>query len=121
MFAISVEASFKASHSLGLADGSKEPSHQHNWVVSARVESESLDGSGTVMDFHGLKQLLSGITDELDGTDLGQIQYFKLNGCSAEVIAKYVYEKLEKLLPVRVSLSEVKTAESAGFAAKFSG
>ena len=43
MFTISVETHFWASHQLHLPDGSKEPSHYHNWLVTVQVAAEKLN------------------------------------------------------------------------------
>ena len=119
MFTVSVETHFWASHRLTLPAGSKEPLHQHNWMVTADVSSSKLDSMGLVMDFRRLKAMLDSIVAEFDNISLDRIDYFRQNNPSAETVAKYIYEKLELILPEAVKLETVRVAETPGCWAKF--
>ena len=121
MFCLSVETRFWASHRLKLADGSKEPAHQHNWVVIADVRTDDLDSMGLVMDFRYLKAALEAIVSEFDNQQLDQLDYFARNNASAENVAKHVYDKLEPQLPDAVRLDCVSVGEETGCWAKFFG
>ncbi len=120
MFTISVETSFNARHSMTLADGSREPPHLHNWAVSAQVGSDRLDDRGVVMDFNRLKAALDDIVAVLDNAALDRIDYFQQNKASAEMVAIYIYEKLQVQLPEGITLADVRVTEQAGCSAKFS-
>ena len=123
MFTISVETHFWASHQLTLPDGSKEPAHQHNWLVTADVSSEKLNSMGLVMNFRRLKAMVDNIVAEFDnpGTQgLDRIDYFQRNNSSAENVAKYIYEKLRTRLPKGVKLRSIRVVEEPGCSAKFS-
>ena len=120
MFTISVETQFRALHQLTLADGSKEPMHEHNWIVTTSVSSDKLDGMGLVMDFGRLREEVGEITDEFDNGRLDDADYFRRNNPSAENVAKYIFDKLEPKLPNGVKLRSVKVVEEAGCSAKFS-
>ena len=119
MFTISVETHFRASHQLTLSDGSKEPLHDHDWIVTAGVSCDKLDEMGVVMDFHVLKAKLRQITDELDNLVLGEVECFRQNNPSAENVAKHVYGLLRGLLPNGVKLRSIKVVEEPGCAAEF--
>lgn len=119
MFTVSVETQFWASHQLVLPDGSKETLHRHNWLVTADVSSDQLNRIGIVMDFRRLKAMVDNIVSDFDNSQLEEIDYFKRNNCSAETIAKYIYEKLEPKLPGGVKLQSIKVVEERGFSAKF--
>jgi len=119
MFTISVETHFRASHQLTLPDASKEPLHNHNWMVTAAVSSDKLDEMGVVMDFHVLKAKLRQITDELDNSVLGEVKCFRQNNPSAENVAKHVYGLLRDQLPRGVKLLSVKVVEEPGCMAEF--
>jgi len=121
LFCLSVETRFWASHRLKLADGSKEPAHQHNWVVIADVRTDDLDSMGLVMDFRDLKAALESVVSEFDNQQLDRLDYFARNNCSAENVAKYVYDKLEPQLPDAVRLDCVSVGEEIGCWAKFFG
>ena len=120
MFTVSIETRFWASHQLTLPDGSKEPSHSHNWVVTVEVSSDKLDSMGLVMDFHQLKAMVDNIVAAFDNTQLDKIGYFRQNNPSAENVAKFIYKKLGSKLPERVSFGYVKVVEEPCCSAKFS-
>ncbi len=119
MFTISVETHFWASHQLVLPDGSKEPVHHHNWLVTAEVGSEVLNDMAVVMDFHELKEMLDNIAAEFDNKALNEADGFQQNNPSAENVAKYIYDKLRTELPEGVKLRNVKVVEQTGCSAKF--
>jgi 6-pyruvoyltetrahydropterin/6-carboxytetrahydropterin synthase len=106
---------------LKLPDGSKEPSHQHNWIVIADVRADDLDSMGLVMDFRDLKAALEAVVSEFDNQQLDQLDYFARNNASAENVAKYVYDKLVPQLPDAVRLDCVSVGEEIGCWAKFFG
>ena len=119
MFTISVETHFWASHQLLLPDGSKEPLHHHNWLVTAEVGSGTLNDMAVVMDFHELKERLDNIAAEFDNKALNQTNGFQQNNPSAENVAKYIYDKLRTRLPEGVRLKNVKVVEQTGCSAKY--
>jgi 6-pyruvoyltetrahydropterin/6-carboxytetrahydropterin synthase len=120
MFTISIETSFWASHQLVLPEGSKEPVHHHNWLVSAVVSSDRLNSMAVVMDFQELKAMVDDIVSEFDNMALNEISFFRQNNPSAENVAKYIYEKLRAKLPEGVKLQNIRVVEEPGCAANFS-
>lgn len=102
-----------------LPDGSKEPLHYHDWVVTAAVGSDKLDEIGVVMDFHVLKAKLKQITDEFDNKLLGELKCFHQNNPSAENVAKHVFGLLKGRLPHGVKLLSIKAVEEPGCVAEF--
>jgi 6-pyruvoyl-tetrahydropterin synthase len=119
MFTISVETCFWASHQLIFLDGSKEPVHYHNWLVTVEVGSKKLNDMAVVMDFHGLKAMVDNITAEFNNKALNRIGYFQQNSPSAETVAKYIYDKISTQLPQGVKIRNVKVVEQAGCSAKY--
>ena len=119
MFTVSVEMSFRASHQLTLADGSREAAHEHNWSVRADVSSEKLGGTGVVMDFHGLKRLLGEVVGELEGSTLESVGPLRENNASAENVAKYIYEGLQGKLAKGAVLESITVGEEPGCWAKY--
>ena len=120
MFTVSVETRFRASHQLALPDGSKESLHRHNWLVAADVSSNRLNSMGLVIDFRQLKTMVDNITAQFSDIRLEEIDYFQQNNSSAEMIAKYIYERLEPELPDGVRLEAVRVVEEQGCSTKFS-
>jgi len=119
IFTISVETCFRASHQLTLPDGSKEPLHHHDWLVTADVSSDRLDNMGVVMSFQRLKAMIDATVGDFDNTAIETNGYFRQNNPSAENVARYVYEKLRINLPKGVELRNVKVVEEPGCWAKF--
>jgi 6-pyruvoyltetrahydropterin/6-carboxytetrahydropterin synthase len=121
MLTVSVQTNFWASHQLTLPDGSKEPVHSHNWLVTADIASDMPGNMGLVMDFRRLKAMLHNIVVEFDNVTLDSVDYFKRNNSTAENVAKYIYEKLQPGLPKDVKLQAVSVTEEPGCLAKFVG
>jgi 6-pyruvoyltetrahydropterin/6-carboxytetrahydropterin synthase len=119
MFIISVERHFLASHQLVLPDGSKEPVHNHDWIVAADVSSEKLNNMGVVMNFQKLQAMIDKIVAGFNNKSLGSVNYFQQNNPSAENVAKYIYEKLRIGLPEGVKLRNVRVVEEPGCSAMF--
>jgi 6-pyruvoyltetrahydropterin/6-carboxytetrahydropterin synthase len=119
MFTISVERHFRASHQLILPDGSIEPVHYHDWVVTASLSSEKLNNMGVLMDFKALKAMIDKTVAGFENTALESIGYFQQNNPSAENVAKYIYDKLRIELPEGVKLRNIRVAEEPGCSAKF--
>lgn len=120
MFTIRVETHFQASHRLRLSDGSIEPAHDHDWLVTAEVCSGKLNPMGIVMDFVKLKAMMDEIVCDFDHTALDTLGYFRQNNSSAENVAKYIYEKLRTKLPKEVQLRSIRVVEEPGCSAEFS-
>jgi 6-pyruvoyltetrahydropterin/6-carboxytetrahydropterin synthase len=119
MFIISVERHFRASHQLVLPDGSKEPAHNHDWVVIVDLGSEKLNNMGVVMNFKKLQAMVDKIVADFENTSLESIDYFQQNNPSAENVAKYIYEKLQMGLPEGVKLRIVRIVEEPGCSATY--
>lgn len=119
MFTISVERHFQASHQLTMPDGSKEPIHDHDWVVTVILSSEKLNNMGIVMDFQALKAMIDKTIAGFDNKPLESIGYFQQNNPSAENVAKYIYDKLLTKLPEGVKLQNVRVVEEPGCSATF--
>jgi len=119
MFTISVERHFQASHQLIMPDGSKEPVHDHDWVVTVDLSSEKLNNMGVVMDFRALQAMIDKTIAEFNNKALESISYFQQNNPSAENVAKYIYEKLLIELPEGINLQNVRVVEEPGCSAAF--
>jgi 6-pyruvoyltetrahydropterin/6-carboxytetrahydropterin synthase len=119
MFTISVQTHFRALHQLILPDGSKEPPHNHNWIVTANVCSDTLNDMGVVIDFGQLKSAVETITSEFNNISMNRIDYFQRNNPSAENVTKYIYEKLESMLPKEMKLRSIKVEEEPGCWAEY--
>ena len=120
MFTVTVETTFTASHQLTIAQGQKEALHCHDWIVRVAVSADRLDEMGLVVDFSELKTKVEEVTNSLDGVRLEELSCFQGVNTSAENVAKYIYDKIEQLLPSHVKPRYVEVAEAPGCRAKYS-
>lgn len=112
MYTLYVDSFFWTGHSVLLPDGSPESVHNHNFCATARLTADRLDGRAMVMDFCTLKESLDAITGEFTRAgNIGRIDYFAKNAQTAEIIAEYIFKKLEPALPKGVTLEEIIVTE----------
>ena len=119
MYRVCVKDSFSSAHFLRNYKGKCEKVHGHNWKVSVNVASPGLK-NGLVLDFTDLKKTLKKITKLLDHGFLNEMEYFRKNNPTSENIAKYIFDSLQKALPARVRLEEVRVAETENNIASYS-
>ena len=117
MFEVSVERSFAAGHALRGYKGKCENVHGHNYKVRVTVTGADLDSIGLLVDFVEVKRLMQQIIDRLDHQFMNDIPPFDKLNPSAENLARYFYQELDRGLqqnpaavPVRVG--EVKIWET---------
>ena len=110
MFEVSVEQVFAAGHALRNYKGKCENIHGHNWRVQVVIEGEQLDGTGLLVDFVDVKDLMGTVIARLDHQFLNEVAPFDVKNPSAENIAEYFYEQMSTGLaatPVPVRIREV--------------
>jgi 6-pyruvoyltetrahydropterin/6-carboxytetrahydropterin synthase len=115
MFEVSVEQVFAAGHALRNYKGKCENIHGHNWRVRVVIEGEQLDGTGLLVDFIDVKDLMGSVIARLDHQFLNEVTPFDVKNPSAENIAEYFYEQMSTGLaatPVPVRIREVKIWET---------
>lgn len=117
MFEVSVEQTFAAGHSLREYRGKCENVHGHNYRVRVTVAGPQLNRIGLIVDFVELKKQVRSIVDRLDHQFINDLEPFTVLNPSAENLAKYFYDELEKNLttdngsgPIRIR--EVKIWET---------
>ena len=117
MFEVSVERTFAAGHALRNYHGKCENVHGHNYKVRVTLAGADLDTAGLLCDFVDVKRLMDGIIERLDHQFLNEIAPFDRLNPSAENIARYFYQELQRGLretppaaPVRIG--EVKIWET---------
>jgi 6-pyruvoyltetrahydropterin/6-carboxytetrahydropterin synthase len=115
MFEVSVEQVFAAGHALRNYKGKCENIHGHNWRVQVVIEGERLDGTGLLVDFIDVKDLMGSVIARLDHQFLNEVAPFDVKNPSAENIAEYFYEQMSAGLaatPAPVRIREVKIWET---------
>lgn len=117
--------SFCAAHRLHNPDMSDEEnkkhfgrcnhpsSHGHNYKVEATVKGEIIPKFGYAMNLVDLKNMMLQVVDPLDHKRLDtDIEFFQNNIASAENIAVYIWQELEKKLPQNVELHKIRVHET---------
>ena len=99
-----------AAHKLELSYQSKcEVVHGHNWKIEVEVGTEELNKDGMVIDFTHLKKVVM----RLDHGNLNNM----IENPTAERIAKYLHEEIERALEVYnpdASVTQITVTESEG-------
>jgi 6-pyruvoyltetrahydropterin/6-carboxytetrahydropterin synthase len=103
-----------------LPDGSKEPLHQHDWGVECAISAYKVDKMGLAFDFNRLKTMIDGIVAEFKNTQIENTPVFKNVNSSAENVAEYIYNRLEKMLGQNVKLEYVEVTEAPNCRARYS-
>jgi 6-pyruvoyltetrahydropterin/6-carboxytetrahydropterin synthase len=111
---------FDAQHQLKLPDGTKEPLHHHNWGLACAVSADHVDKMGLAFDFNRLRAMLDQIVGGFKDTKLEDTPIFKNINSSAENVAEYVYNTLEKMLDTNVKLEYVEVTEAPHCRARYS-
>ena len=108
MFEICVEHTFAAGHALRNYRGKCENVHGHNYRVEVAVAGPELDENGLLYDFAELKKRLRATSEYLDHQFINDLKPFDQVNPSAENIAKFFCEQLQKdLKSARVSYVRV--------------
>ena len=98
MYTIRTEDSFAAAHYIKEYHGKCENLHGHNYKVRVYVSGHKLGKGGMLIDFGILKKILKTVLDELDHKNLNEIPYFLEKEPSAEIIAEFIFNKIEDQL-----------------------
>jgi 6-pyruvoyltetrahydropterin/6-carboxytetrahydropterin synthase len=113
MFEIRVEHSFPAGHMLRGYQGKCANPHGHNYRIQVTVAGERLNEIGLLADFGDIKRVLREIADRLDHMFLNDLPEFASRNPSAENIALYFYEEMEKSLGHTLRTQTARIAEVA--------
>jgi 6-pyruvoyltetrahydropterin/6-carboxytetrahydropterin synthase len=93
MFEVTVEGGFSSGHYLRNYRGKCENPHGHNYRVLVTLTGEELDGSGLLLDFKLLKQVMRPVIERLDHQMINDLEPFTEVNPSAENLARYFYEQ----------------------------
>lgn len=131
-YEVRISGHFCAAHGLRFADGTREPSHGHNFLVTATARSAEVDPGGMAVDFLRIAPALEGILKPMHNQDLNTLAPFCDPGVkpvgdlalapwpakpvspSAEMIARYIFERLTLACDKPARLMRVDVEESPG-------
>ena len=98
MFEVGIEAEFEAAHQLRGNFGPATRLHGHTYRVEAIVRGESLCDDGTLCDISMLEQATNNVVSSLDYRNLDDLDVFAGQNTTAEIVAKYVFDKIARRL-----------------------
>lgn len=110
MYTVTVEAGFSAVHRLRLQDGTLEPQHGHDWCVRIQFVRGDLDGTGMVIDFDKARSAVQSVVAKLHHGDLNNHEGLAGRNPTAEVVARYIFERLTELRLATIRRVEVTEA-----------
>lgn len=96
MFEVSVDYSFAAGHALRGYRGKCENVHGHNYKIRVSVQGEKLNSIGLLMDFVQLRATVKGLVEPFDHRFLNDLEPFKDTNPSAENLARYLGDELQR-------------------------
>ncbi|MCC7293651.1 MAG: 6-carboxytetrahydropterin synthase [Phycisphaerales bacterium] len=117
MYTVTVEAGFCAAHQVRLADGSLEPLHGHDWVVTVVCRARQLDALDMVVDFERVRAALEDTLRPLHHANLNNVSMLTGRNPTAEVVAERILASLH--LKGLSSVAQVTVTEAPGCAATF--
>ena len=103
-FVLKTLLDFASAHSLRGYDGDCAKLHGHNWKIEVQVVGHQLNEVGMVIDFKEIKKHAKAVIAELDHTFLNDHPHFQTTNPTAENIAAYLYQEIEK----RIQSDQVK-------------
>ena len=113
MYEVKILTEFSAAHQLREFRGGCENLHGHNWKIEICVRGEQLDKTGLLVDFRIVKNHTKNILSNIDHTFLNDFGPFKDLNPSSELIAKYLFDELSKLInSSSLNVSRVSAWES---------
>ncbi len=95
-YKLKILTDFASAHTLRDYPGACSRMHGHNWKVEVEVYANELDDMGMVIDFKSIKKTTRDICQQLDHQYLNDIPPFDQINPTAENIAKYLYQQLDK-------------------------
>ena len=111
---------FVAAHRLTLYDGSLEPLHGHNWKMEVRLSGKDLDQIEVLIDFLEVKKQVQEILKEIDYTFLNENPQFAGQNPSAEIVARWLFQKIQQAIQHPVAqVSKVTVWETEDCAAAY--
>ncbi|MDP8212709.1 MAG: 6-carboxytetrahydropterin synthase QueD [Candidatus Zapsychrus exili] len=114
MYELSIKDSIAAAHYLREYKGKCEALHGHTYQIEITIVSPELGSLGMVHDFTELKSKLKDFLSELDHKCLNDLEFFKENNPTTELIAKYVYDSYSKLIdPLKVKKVQVWESDTS--------
>lgn len=118
MFETSIKTHFSAAHHLDGYQGKCAAHHGHNWEVEVFIQGKQLNGTGLLIDFRRIKEMVENVLNRIDHSDLNTLNAFKKDNPTSENIARFLYREISLRLNCdnyrvhRVSISETSDTKA---------
>ena len=112
MYEIKIIEEFSGAHNLRNYKGKCEELHGHNWRVEVVLYKSTLNSQGMVLDFKELKDKVKRVLSGMDHKHLNNLIYFKRKNPTSENIARFIHDKLSKVLKCRIKISVWETTNA---------
>ncbi len=105
---LTVRSDFSSAHALRHYNGKCENLHGHNYHVEMVIEGRKLVGEVELLiDFKVLKKLLNSAIDKIDHCFINEVKPFDTINPSAENLAQYLYQEIEKTLEQEKEIAKI--------------
>jgi 6-pyruvoyltetrahydropterin/6-carboxytetrahydropterin synthase len=123
MHTIFKDFTFAAAHAIRGHTRGCQNLHGHNYRVRVHLSAGRLDALGMVLDFSDLKAMMEEIVGPFDHRVINDIPPFDERNTTAELIAQYVFEEIERRLAgqERVRVARVEVWETDTSCAAYEG
>jgi 6-pyruvoyltetrahydropterin/6-carboxytetrahydropterin synthase len=96
VFSVKVRAEFSAAHHIRGYDGDCSRPHGHNFKVEVEASCPGLNDIGIALDFKDLKKMVKSLIERFDHQDLNTVPPFTDVNPTAETLARFFFEDLER-------------------------
>jgi 6-pyruvoyltetrahydropterin/6-carboxytetrahydropterin synthase len=115
MYLLAIEKTISAAHYLRDYKGPCERLHGHNWKVRVEVNARQLNEIGIAIDFEELEKLTWKVIGPFDHQNFNELAPFDKLNPTAENIVKYIYDKLNSILPEGLQLHKITLWENESY------
>ena len=120
MYELFISDRFSAAHQLKGYPGDCARVHGHNWTVTAYFHCDDVGEEGIAVDFRLLRRAMKDLLAEFDHSDLNAHPAFSDTNPTSELIARYLYKRLEDAVEDQPAcVDRVTISESEGCGATY--
>jgi 6-pyruvoyltetrahydropterin/6-carboxytetrahydropterin synthase len=120
LYQVSVKTHFDAAHQIRGHRGKCRELHGHRWEVEVVISAREIDELGMAVDFALVKKMIHDLVESYDHRLLNDLEAFTTANPTAENIARELYQKVCRDLPVKAEITLVRVWESPDCWASYS-
>jgi 6-pyruvoyltetrahydropterin/6-carboxytetrahydropterin synthase len=120
MYKLSTLLNFSSAHYLSNYEGDCARLHGHNWKVKVGVSADKLNKTGMALDFKDLNDIAWKVIGKFDHQVINEVKPFDKINPTAENLARYFYEEIQKALPVNIKIEKIGLWETEKYLVEYS-